>query len=178
VRRLSSLLATILSLGLGGCFVSTDALISPSKADHPWSGALRGQHFDWEDGKWKLRGAARLSRQGAYYMLKDEGSDETMRFLLHRIDPGHYIAQAEDLSDKSHPSYIFGLIVVEGDHVYEYGFDDQSSQCSVPDIDPTALKLRPSDDACGVPSLDAMAAVFRALLKAHPEPETLYIIKS
>lgn len=177
MRRLSYFLAVFLSLGLGGCFVSSNALISPRAADHPWA-ASRGQHFDWEDGKWKLRGAVSLSRDGAYYVLKSDESGETTRFLVHRIDPGHYIAQAEDSSDKAHPSYIYGLIVVEGSRIYEYGFDDQSSQCSVPGIDAAALRLRPSEDGCGVPSLDAMAKVFRALLKAHPEPETLYVIKS
>jgi hypothetical protein len=177
VPRIAGFLAAILSFGLGGCFVSTDPLISPAASDHPWA-ALRGQHFDWEDGKWKLHGAVSLSREGAYYVLKSDDSDEAMRFLLHHIGPDRYIAQAEDLSDKAHPTYVYGLIVVEGNRIYEYGFDDQSSQCGVPGIDPPALHLRPSDDGCGVTSLDALTTIFRALMKAHPEAETRYDIQS
>lgn len=176
-RRLASLFAVLLPLTLGGCFVSSDPLISPATADYPWS-ALRGQHFEWDDGSWKLKGVASLKRDGDDYVLTSDETDEAMRFLLRRFEPDHYIAQAADRSDEDHPSYIYGLIVVEGNRIYEYGFDDQSSQCGVQGIDPGALHLRPSDDGCGVPSLDAIATIFRALMKAHPEGETRYDIQS
>ncbi len=171
--RVSCVLLALLSLALSGCFISSDPLLSPAKADYPWPALRRAQQFGWENGAWKSRGYVSLDRDGAFYVLKPDDSDDVTRFLLHRIGNDLYVAQADDPSG----SYLYALVSIEGNRVYESAFDDASHDCAVPGIDPYMRGLSAKNDNCSVQSLDALIDVFQALRRAQPQAETLYVVE-
>src|SRR5579871_5910083 len=92
VPRLPLILLSALTLTLGGCFMSSDALIKPASADYPWSN-LRAQQFKWSDGKWQAEGYVSLRREGPNYRLEDERTRDVTRFLAHQIGDNRYVVQ-------------------------------------------------------------------------------------
>jgi hypothetical protein len=176
VPRLSVILLAALSLTLGGCFMSSDPLIKPASADHPWSDS-RAQQFDWNDGNWKAEGYVTLRRAGAYYRIEDEKSRDVTRFLARQIGDNHYVVQSQDTSGSGNAAYAFALLVADGKRIYQYSFDDQSKHCAIPGIDPAALKLKAYEDGCGAPSLAVLTQIFETLQKSQPKFEVMYVIE-
>ena len=148
MSRSAVVLLAALAPVLGGCFVSSDALITTANADHPWSN-LRVTQLKWEAGDWKPDGLADLRREGALYRFEPDGDS----------------------------AYTYALLVVDGKRIYQYAFDYQSRRCEIPGVDAAALKLKPYEDGCGVPSLAAMTQIFTTLLKSQPKYETIYQIE-
>ncbi len=173
VQRLTVILFVAAALALGGCFMSSSPLITPATADHPWS-KLRAKQSDWRDGKWQAQGNIALSREGAYYRLEDEKSHDVTRFLVRQIGDHAYVTQSQDTSGSGDASYSFALLVADGNRVYQYSFDDLSKRCAIPGIDAAALRLKPYEDGCGVPSLEALTQIFTTLQKAPPRYEVMY----
>jgi len=170
------LLFALLPLALGGCFISSEPLITPASADHPWADS-RAQEFHFDDGKWKSKGYVTLRRSGPYYVLRDEESRDVTRFLVHQIGDDRYVAQSQDASGVGNASYSYSLLIVDGQKITTYSFDQASKRCRVPGVDVAALKLRPHEDDCGVDSIAALIQVFQALERSQPKPETLYVIQ-
>ena len=171
--RLPLILLSALTLTLGGCFMSSDALIKPASADYPWSN-LRAQQFKWSDGKWQAEGYVSLRREGPNYRLEDERTRDVTRFLAHQIGDNRYVVQLQDTSGSGDAAYTYALLVAEGKRVYQYSFDDPSKRCQIPGIDAAALKLKRYEDGCGVPSLASLVQIFDALQKAQPKFEIMY----
>jgi hypothetical protein len=174
--RLPVILFAALALALGGCFESSDALITAANADHPWT-ALRAAEFSWHDGAWKSEGNVTLRRDGSDYVLRDEESRDVTHFLLHQIGDNTYVAQSRGGSGSGNESYMFALVVVDGKRVYQYSFDDLSKRCKIPGIDPAVLKLKAYEDGCSVPSLAALTQIFETLQKSQPKFEAMYVIE-
>jgi hypothetical protein len=175
-RLVVVLLFALSSLTLSGCFVSSDPLITPATADHPWT-AARAQHFDWVKGKWKPEGHVTVTLDGSYYQLRDDETRDVTRFLLRGIGDNRFIAQAEDLSGTGNAAFTYSLVVIDHEHIYHFSFDKASRRCRVTGIDAAALKLRPYESGCGVASLEALADAFRALERTEELPETMYVVE-
>ena len=173
--RSALILLAALSPLLGGCFVSTDAFITPASADHPWT-ELHARQLTWE-GEWKSNGDVHLRRQGALYSFEPESSRDVTKFLVKAIGDNAYVAQIQDTSGSGDASYTYALLVVDGKRIYQYAFDDQSQHCQAPGVDAAALKLKPYEDGCGVPSLAALTQVFTTLQKSQPKFEIMYEIE-
>jgi hypothetical protein len=176
VQSIRFFLLAVLAVALGGCFVSSDAFITNANADHPWNDS-RARQFNWEDGDWKSQGFVTLRREGALYRLEDEKSRDVTRFLVKKIADNSYVAQMQDMNGTGDSSYTYALLVVDGKHIYQYGFDDLSRRCQVLGIDAAALKLEPFEDGCGVPSLAALTQIFAAVQKTQPKFEVKYEIE-
>ena len=175
-RFFAVLLTTLFALPLAGCFVSSEPLITPQTADYPLGNA-RAQHFDWVRGAWKAAGRVTVTREGAYYLLRDEETRDVTRFLLHAIGDNRFVAQAEDLSGTGNAAFTYSLVAISGEHVYHFAFEKASRSCRVPDADAAALKLRPYESGCGVTSIEALATAFRMLEHSEEQPETMYVME-
>ena len=169
-------LLAVLSLALGGCFVSSDAFITTANADHPWNDS-RARTFDWQDGEWKPQGFVTLRREGALYRFEDETSHDVTRFLVKKVADNSYVAQMQDMSGSGDSSYTYALLVVDGKRIYQYGFDDLSRRCKIPGVDAAALQLEPYENGCGVPSLAVLTRIFATLQKSQPKFEVKYEIE-
>jgi len=169
-------LLAVLSVALGGCFVSSGAFVTAANADYPWNDS-RARQFDWQDGDWKPQGFVTLRREGALYRIEDERSRDVTRFRVKKIADNSYVAQMQDMSGSGDSSYTYALLVVDGKRIYQYGFDDVSRRCKIPDIDAAALKLEPYENGCGVPSLAVLTQIFATLQKSHPKFEVKYEIE-
>ena len=101
--RVAVILLALFAPMLAGCFVSSDAFITPASADHPW-GNLRARQFEWE-GEWKPNGYIALRREGALYSFEAEDSRDVTRFLVKQIGDNVYVAQMQDASGSGDSSY-------------------------------------------------------------------------
>lgn len=175
VPRVGALLLLLLSLSLGGCFESPAPLITASESDHPLKPSS-GQQYGWENGSWQPRGAVTLDLDGPYYVLKGREPGDVSRFLLKQLDDNSYVAQSEETSSSGRVSYIYALVVIDGERISVNSFLDESSGCNVPGVSASSGTLHPSDGGCVLPSLAALVEIFRVLRQSSAKPETLYII--
>jgi hypothetical protein len=173
VRSTRFFLLAVLSVALGGCFVSSDAFITTANADHPW-GDVRVREFALEDGDWKPQGYAKIRREGPLYRLEDEKSHDVTRFLVKRIGDDAYVLQTEDMSGLGNAAFAYTLLVVDGKQIYGNAFHDESRRCQIPGIDAAALELEPFEDGCSVPSLAVLTQIFAALRKSQPKFSVKY----
>ena len=154
---------------LSGCFVSEDPLIKPSDADHPFAASLSYVGFRDEEGSWKEDETGVLDRAGDFYLMRTGDEANPPVLLFKSIRPNVYVAQQPDSGH-----YIYGLMQVAGNIVYEYGFSCDSTKDAA-FIRSGAISQKDGD--CYVKSLSDLAAIFQARVNSGDKPNRKYEIQ-
>jgi hypothetical protein len=171
-----SAIGLLLALMLGGCFESELPLIAAQEADYPFERGFHYTFYEWnkEARNWEPSETGSVQRDGDHYMqLADVGvSDKGDPFLLKSIGDNYYIAQK---SDNSSSIYVYDLVRINGNIVYEYGLpctDEDRKFVAQGLID--SFTVDSAGNRCSVSSLDKLARVFRAITAERPQPQGMY----
>ena len=165
------LLLLALTLGLGGCLVSEEPLISNGEAAFPLPDRASAQRFisDGNNG-WKHEAYDSAYRSGAGYVVKRENDDE-IEITLKRIAQNTFIAQTR--GDEG--GYMYGLLVFQGTTIYEYAPDCDDFDAA--EQQRFGLVLKQTGDDCTVTSTDGLAAAYLAYLRKGKSPGTSYVLR-
>jgi hypothetical protein len=144
---------------LSGCIVSKGALFDPKQGVKPLA-AGRYQSQDYVVGNWIDRASGRLKIDGSNYIWSEKPDDETdegMKFTLHDIGGGLFVAMIESQGQKYDHAY--DLLQVSDDGVLEYNVSCDSVP-RVLGIDSSVIKK--DGWQCFVPRVGDLIKLFRA----------------
>jgi hypothetical protein len=160
-----------LVLGLSGCLVSQAPLIAPGEAAFPLPDGARAEHLTCgSEEPCETQGESTTRRSGAGYVLRNEGQDEEVEFLLKAISRNAFIAQTKT----EEGGYLYGLLVVDGRTVNKYDVECQDFSSD----DQQRYGLSPKDgDDCTVTSIEGLTSAYLAFLKRSPKPSEAYILR-
>jgi len=104
-RFLTFAVLALAPLGLQGCFVSPEPLLTASEADFPFKTLT----FKSESK------SVTLSRDGDLYRIK--GDDDAPTYLFKKIGEDLYIGQAAGKNKKGKPETVYGIVERRGTHM-------------------------------------------------------------
>ena len=169
-RSVTALLVTLSALVLSGCYQSAQSLIATGAGDFPFPQRARYTSFEWNAAMnaWDESEPGLAVRDGDHYVQTPDGStpNDATPFMLKSIGGGYYIGQEE-----SDSHYVYDLLKIEGDTVYEYGLtcDDAArafqSQGLIDGIESAGVL----GNTCTVSNFDKLAQVFRAQVNRQPK---------
>ncbi len=169
MRRGRIALLAAVTLGLSGCLVSEEPLIAPGEAAFPLPNQASAERFKPGDNGWEHDEDDSARRDGSRYVLTTPSG--AMELTFRRIAENTYMVQSRT---DPNADYIYGLIVVDGGKVYEYGID-----CT--DFDATELLsygiVKKDNDDCTVTSANGLAAGSLAVLRKGKKPNGLYVLR-
>jgi hypothetical protein len=169
MRRALGLTFAVLALTLSGCLVSEAPLISSNDAAYPLATEVRAERFKPDGSGWTHDENQRAYRSGASYILVSENGDE-MEIMLKRIAEKTFIAQSKD----DHGSYMYGLLVFDGNTIYEYTPDCSDFQEA--DLGRYGFVKKEGDD-CTVTSAAGLASAYLAYLQSGAKPSGAYTLE-
>lgn len=167
---ISRAICVALTLGLSGCLVSEDSLISPGEAAFPLPDRVTAERFTFTDNNWTHAAYDTAYRSGSGYIVKRENSDDEMVLTLKRIWQNTFIAQTAGQDG----GYMYGLLVFEGSTIYEYAPDCEDF--SAAELQRYGLVMKEGDD-CTVTSAQGLAAAYLAQLQKGIRPGTAYVLR-
>ena len=173
---LTALLSAVL---LSGCYESSKPLIADAKAERPFADGVRYRAYEWNpaDKLFVISEAGTITRQGNYYLQRDDigfyGGFQP--FLVQAIGGGLYIAQ-----QKSGVVYVYDLLRMEGDTVYEYGMPcvEQDRKFLYQGLIDSIGADSSWSNTCNVSDFGKLARIFRAIAQERRQPQAKYVIES
>ena len=169
MRRALGLTLVLLALALSGCLVSEQPLIASNDAAYPLAAEVRAERFKPDGNGWAHDENQRAYRSGPAYILVSENGDE-MEIMLKRIAEKTFIAQSKD----DNGSYMYGLLVFDGNTIYEYAPDCSDFQEA--DLGRYGFVKKEGDD-CTVTSAAGLASAYLAYLQSGAKPSGAYTLK-
>ena len=163
-------LAAALALGLSGCLVSEDPLVTAGEAAFPLPDRVNAERFKvGENGGWEHDANESAYRSGSGYVVRHEDGDE-MELTLERIAQNTFIAQTKS----SDGGYMYGLLVFQGNTIYEYAIDCDDFSAS----EQQRYGLVKKDESdCTVTSTRGLAAGYLAQLQKGRNPSGSYVLR-
>ena len=168
-RVACSALLTALAFALGGCLVSEAPLVGPGEAAFPLPDRVSAERFTLTDNKWTHQAYDSAYRAGSGYIVKREHGDEDMTLTLKRIAQNTFIAQ----TNSGEGGYIYGLLVFEGNTIYEYAPDCDDFTAA----EKQRFGLIQKDDDCTVTSAQGLADAYITQLQKGIRAGTSYVLR-
>ena len=171
-RRSRLMLMAALTLGLSGCLVSEDPLISPSEAAFPLPDRMSAERFSPKgQTEWEHDAYESAYRSGSGYIVVHEDKTESSEITLKRIAQNTFLAQllAED------GNYTYALLVIDGNTIYRYAPD--CDDFTAADMQRFGIEKNPSGDDCTVTSAQGLAAAYLAYLRSGIRAGAAYVLR-
>ena len=163
-------LMAALALGLSGCLVSEGPLIAPGDAAFPLPDRVSAERFKpGESGGWEHDTNESAYRAGASYIVTHEDGAE-LELTLERIAPNTFIAQTKG----DDGGYLYGLIVFQGNTIYEYAIDCDAFDTS--EMQRYGL-VKKDDSDCTVTSSEGLSASYLAQLQKGQKPSGSHMLR-
>jgi hypothetical protein len=167
-----------LGMGLGACFESAQPLIAANDADFPFDRGVRYTFYEWDKDRrtWQPSETGTVTREGDHYVQLEDGAanNDATPFVLKSIGNGYFIAQQPD-----HSVYIYDLVRIQGDIVYQYGMPctDEDRKFADQGLLDSFTADTQSGNSCKVSSLDKLTRVLRAIATERPQPQGMFAIQ-
>jgi hypothetical protein len=162
---------------LAACYVSDNPLYNATTDSfYPFAAGAHYQRYtSTPEGEWNLDESGTLNLNGSWYQTVNSKGDQSKLFIVKSW--GQYaIIEGQDGN-----SYIYDLVRIDGDTVYDYGV-------SCDDDDPDALKnagliSRIDTDenglsSCKVETADALQQILQRALDAGAKPDSKYVFEN
>ena len=161
-----------LTLGLSGCLVSEGPLVGPGEAAFPLQDRVKAERFtpNTDNSGWTHQAYDSAYRSGSAYVVTRENSDDQMELTLKRIAQNTFIAQTKG----GEGGYLYGLLVFQGDTIYEYDIDCEDFNAS--ELQRYGLVKKDESD-CTVTSAQGLAAAYLAQLQKGRRASTAYVLR-
>lgn len=171
LRGQSIALLAVLAVGLSGCLVSEDPIITSGEAAFPLPDRVSAERLKpGENGGWQHDADETAYRSGTGYVVTHEGGDE-MELTLKRIAQNTFIAQTKS----GDGGFMYGLLVFQGNTIYEYGID--CDDFSPSELQRYGLLKKDDGDDCTVTSAQGLAAGYLAQLQKGKNPNGAYVLR-
>lgn len=174
------LTVALLSVALGGCFVSPKALIEPAQAEFPVATPteIGDLHADGTSSPLRLE-----KKDGVYVLIdpnvtKDGKSTVEVRhrFVVRGIGDGLFVVQRFPDSGALQCPCTFGLVELKSGRVAVYDFDNFGSAPQLSEDEIARFGITSEGASYQLSSFEKTAALFRLLLE-RPRPDDIYQLK-